>query len=129
MDNFTTRWRQARTHLHVLPQTGRLLWDSAKGWTVAWAVALAVSGVLPIVVMRLMKTLIDNLARLSRQPFSTQAVKPVLIGAALISAISLISELLQGALEWLRAMLAELLEDRMSSLVQRKTSEVDLAFY
>lgn len=129
MDNFTTRWRQAGTHLYVLPQTGRLLWDSAKGWTVAWAAALAVSGTLPIVVMRLMKTLIDNLARLSRQPFSAQAAKPVLIVAALIAAFSLISELLQGALEWLRAMLAELLEDRMSSLVQRKTSEVDLAFY
>jgi hypothetical protein len=66
MNNFNTKWRQAGKHIHVLPQTGRLLWDSAKGWTIAWVAALAVSGVLPIVVMRLMNTLIDNLASLSR---------------------------------------------------------------
>jgi ATP-binding cassette subfamily B protein len=53
----------------------------------------------------------------------------VLIIAGTIGALSLISELLQGALEWLRTMQAELLEERMSFLVQQKTSEVDLAFY
>ena len=123
------KWRQARTHLHVLPKTAHLLWDSAKGWTVAWAVALIVAGTLPILVIRLSKSLIDGLAHLSRTPFSGQTAKPVLILAALIVLFSLISELLQGGVEWLQAMQAELLEDRMSSLVQKKTSEVDLAFY
>ena len=123
------KWRQARAQLHVLPQTGGLLWDSAKGWTIAWALALIVSGALPIAVIRLTKSLIDALAGLSRRPFSAQAAEPILIVAALIGALSLVSELLQGALEWLKAMQAELLEERMSSLVQKKTSEVDLAFY
>lgn len=129
MDGLRSKWRQARTHFNVLPRAIRLLWGSAKGWTLAWAAALIASGALPIAIIRLTKYLIDVLAALSRKPFSTQAVEPVLIVAALIAALSLVSELLQGAIEWMRAMQAELLEDAMSSLVQTKTSEVDLAFY
>jgi ATP-binding cassette subfamily B protein len=129
MSNWQSKWRQAGNHLYVLPQIGRLLWDSSKGWTVAWAIASAVSGAIPILVIRLSKSLIDGLVLLSRLPFSAQAAEPVLVIAALIGGASLISELLQGGLEWLRAMQAELLGDRMSSLAQQKASEADLAFY
>jgi ATP-binding cassette subfamily B protein len=129
MNSLKSKWRQAGNHLDVLPQTARLLWDCSKGWTVAWAVGLAVSGAIPILVIRLSKNLIDGLALLSRQQFSAKAAEPVVLIAALIGAASLIVELLQGGLEWLRAMQAELLDERMSSLAQQKASEVDLAFY
>jgi ATP-binding cassette subfamily B protein len=129
MSSLKNKWRQAGSHLDLLPRIGRLLWDSSKGWTVAWAAALVVSGAIPILVIRLSKSLIDGLVLLSRQPFSAAAAEPVRIMAALIGAASLAGELLQGGLEWLRAMQAELMEERMSSLAQQKASEVDLEFY
>ncbi len=129
MSNLRSKWRQALTHLYVLPQTGHLLWDSAKSWTLVWTISLIVSGALPIIVIRLSKGLIDGLASLGRTPFSMTSARPVILIAALIVAVSLASELIQGVVEWLRTMQSELLEDKMSSLVQRKTSEVDLAFY
>src|SRR5271155_3278623 len=100
MSNLKHKCRQAGSHLYVLPRTARLLWDSSKGWTVIWAAASVVSGIIPILVIRLSKSLIDGLVLWSQPPFSTTAAEPVLVIAALIGAASLAGELLQGGLEW-----------------------------
>ena len=129
MDRLIHKWEQTRARLDVLPKIGRLLWRTSGKWTVLWAIALVLSGLLPIVVIWLTKLMIDGLAALSRGGFAWQTARPVLITGALIAAASLFIELLQGAMEWLRAMQSELLQDRISALVQEKATEVDLAFY
>lgn len=129
MDQLKSQWEQARRHLDVLPKIGRLLWDSSGKWTILWAGALLFSGLLPIAVIWLTKLMIDQLAALSHGGFVWGSVRPVLITGGLIAAAALAIELLQGALEWLRAMQSELLQDRIAALVQQKATEVDLAFY
>ncbi len=129
MHSLTAKWTQARRHLDVLPKIGRLLWESSGKWTILWAAALVFSGLLPIVVIWLTKRMIDQLAMLSRQGFVWQSVEPVLVTGALIAGATLFTELLQGVIEWLKAMQSELLQDRIAGLVQEKATEVDLAFY
>jgi ATP-binding cassette, subfamily B, bacterial len=129
MNSLRTKWRQVRTQLHILPKIARLLWQSAKGWTIVWGVALLIAGILPVLVLRLTKAMIDDLSVLVRSPLSWQSARPVLLIGALIGAATLLTELLQGIVEWLQAMQCELLQDRISSLVQSKAAEVDLAFY
>src|SRR5579871_3819250 len=129
MNSLLRKCEQARAQLDVLPKIGRLLWRAAGKWTVLWAAALALSGLLPIAVIWLTKRMIDQLAALSHGGFAWQAAQPALLTGALIVAAILIMELLQGGLEWLRAMQSELLQDRIAALVQEKATEVDLAFY
>ncbi len=129
MKSLRNKWRQARTQFHVLPKIARLLWESARGWTIVWGIALLIAGVLPVLVLRLTKAMIDGLSVLVKSPLTWQSAKPVLIVATLIGAATLLTELLQGVVEWLQAMQCELLQDRISSLVQGKAAEVDLAFY
>src|SRR5579872_4410406 len=129
MDSLRQRWEQVRTNLDVLPKIGRLLWEASGKWTILWASALMASGFLPILVIWLTKRMIDQLAQFTRGGLGWRGVEPILITGALIAAASVFTELLQGVLEWLRAMQAELLQDRISYLVQEKATEVDLAFY
>jgi len=129
MHSLKAKWAQARRHLDVLPKIGRLLWQSAGKWSIVWAAALVISGLLPIMVIWLTKRMIDQLALLSRQGFVWHSVESVLITGALISFAALLTEFLQGVIEWLKAMQSELLQDRIAFLVQQKATEVDLAFY
>jgi ATP-binding cassette subfamily B protein len=129
MNQLKHRWDQVRTQFNVLPKIGRLLWESSGRWTILWAATLVFSGFLPILVIWLTKSMIDQLAQLSRGGFAWRTVQPVLITGAIIAAATIFTELLQGVLEWLRAIQSELLQDRISYLVQEKATEVDLAFY
>ena len=73
MNSLRIKWRQVRTELHILPKIARLLWQSAKGWTIVWGVALLTAGVLPVLVLRLTKAMIDDLSVLVRSPLSWQS--------------------------------------------------------
>jgi ATP-binding cassette subfamily B protein len=42
------RLRQALAQLPCLPQTLRLVWTAARGWTVAWGALLLLPGLLPV---------------------------------------------------------------------------------
>jgi ATP-binding cassette subfamily B protein len=121
--------RTVRAQLSVLPAIARLLWESAGYWTVVWAVVLLVSGALPIVIIQLTKRMIDSLAPLGNAGVAWENARPAVVTAALLGAATLMIELLAGALEWLKAKQADLLQDRISHLVQQKATEVDLAFY
>ena len=115
--------------MRVLPAIARLLWESAGYWIVVWAAVLLASGALPIVIIRLTKRMIDSLIGLGHSGVTWQSATPVLITAALIGGATLLLELFQGILEWLRSMQSDMLQDGISSLVQEKAAEVDLAFY
>lgn len=123
------QWRRVDNLLRTLPEASQLLWQSAGRWTLAWAVVLVLLGALPIAFMRLIKSVVDGFAAATRSAYSWESLRPALIAAALLGIGILLTELLQGALEWLRAMLSERMQDRISSLVQQKATEVDLAFY
>jgi ATP-binding cassette subfamily B protein len=129
MPRLNEKCKQVLNHLDVLPKIGSLLWESSGRWTILWTGALTVSGLLPILVIWLIKRIIDQLASLSKMGLGWNHLGPILLTGSLIATASIFTELLQGALEWLRAIQSELLQDRISRLIQEKAAEVDLAFY
>lgn len=106
-----------------------LIWRAARGWMVAWAALLVVQGLMPVALVYLTKPLVDGLqATVGRGP-SWESVQPVLIVAAGIGAILMLTELLKVCLQWIGTAQSELVQDHITDLVHAKSASVDLAFY
>jgi len=118
-----------RAQVSSFPRVWRLIWDAARGWTAAWASVLILLGLAPLATVTLTKHLVDSLVAASRGGVSWDSARPALIAGALIAAVAIVSELLQGLLEWIRTAQSELIQDHISSLVHQQSVRVDLAFY
>jgi ATP-binding cassette subfamily B protein len=105
------------------------VWAAARKWTVAWVMLLAVQGVLPVATVWLTKQLVDGIAAAARGGADWDKAGPILASGALMAGVLLVSELLGGAIGWIRGVQAELLKDHISSLIHDKSIEADLAFY
>lgn len=137
MHRSTRKSRQtvvAKLHSYVaplvyLPQTWRLLWTAAGRWTVVWGILLIVQGLLPVATVYLTKLLVDSLVAAIKLGVTSESVRLILVPAALMAGVLLLTELLQGVLNWTRAVQSELIQDHISALVHEKSTAVDLAFY
>jgi ATP-binding cassette subfamily B protein len=120
---------QVRSQTASLVSAGRLVWDSTGRWTLVWLAILTILGILPLATVGLTKALVDSLMKQLKGGINTHNLKLILVFAALMAGAALLNELLQSALEWVRTCQAELVRDRISDLVHRKSMEVDLDFY
>ncbi len=118
MTEVSERIRRTIPHL---PKALGLVWDGARGWTVAWGILLIVQGLLPAATVYLTRELVNALVARDIRLSVTLAVA--------MAAILLLGELLRGAIGWIRAVQSELVQDHINSLIHRKSVEVDLAFY
>lgn len=89
---------------------------------------LIVQGVLPVTIIYLTKMLVDLLAP-GTASVSLERLPSAISFAAAIGALLLVSEFLQGALEWIRTSQAELVQDHIKRLVHQQATAVDLALY
>jgi ATP-binding cassette subfamily B protein len=112
-----------------LPRGLALIWRAAPRWTAAWAALLAVQGLLPLATVCLTRTLVDGLVAAGRANGSWPVIRPALTAAALLAAVTLLSEALRAAAGLIRAYQTELVQDHITGLVHRKSVEADLAFY
>jgi ATP-binding cassette, subfamily B, bacterial len=129
-DAFRTRFDALSAQLRYLPRTGRLIWEATRGWSVAWVSILVLLGLSPLATVTLTKRLVDSIVAATRTGGATwTTLRPALLFALLLALITVLSELLQGALEWVRTAQSELIQDHISRLVHTKSVEVDLAFY
>ena len=71
----------------------------------------------------------DSLAAAIGGGVSWANFQPVLLYAALMGAVLLLTEIVQVTAEYVRTAQSELIQDRISALVQDKSVELDLAFY
>jgi ATP-binding cassette subfamily B protein len=120
---------EARAHLALLARTWKLVWSAGQNWTLGWIILLVTMGVLPMATIYGTKGLVDHLVTATRANGSWATTKPVLYWALFLVGISLLSEVIQSGIEWVRTHQSELLRDHISSLIHRKSTEVDLAFY
>jgi ATP-binding cassette subfamily B protein len=117
------------TRLSYLPRALRLVWKAAKNWTLAWFILLVIQGLLPAATVYLTRLLVDSLVAAMGIGGSWESVQQVLVPATLMAVVMLLTELLQGASEWISSAQSELIQDYISALVHGKSTTVDLAFY
>ena len=112
-----------------LPRIFGLVWATSRLYTSTWAVLLVIQGLLPAAVVFLSRLLVDALVDAIGAGTSWDSVRPVLLLAGLMGGILLLTELLHGAINWVRTAQSELLKDSISALIHEKSVAVDLAFY
>jgi ATP-binding cassette subfamily B protein len=94
-----------------------------------WGILLIVQGVLPVATVQLTRVLVDELAAAIGSGATWTTFEPVVMVAALMVGILLLTEVLQLSSEWIRATQSELIQDHIARLVHDKCVSVDMGFY
>src|SRR4051812_43118434 len=121
--------RVAAAQATSLPRAWRLVLHATGARVFAWLAMLCVQGLVPAAVVVLSRPLVDRLAAAMGAGADWQRAGPAFEVALLIGGALVAGEALRSAAEWLRTELAARVEDRVAELIQRKSIEVDLAFY
>ncbi|HET6972769.1 MAG TPA: ABC transporter ATP-binding protein [Pyrinomonadaceae bacterium] len=116
---------KALAQLPYLPRALKLVWEVARPWTTAWIALLIVQGLLPAATVYLTKLVVDGVVAALRNGNS----RPVLLPLLLLGGVLLLMEVVRNAINWVRTVQAELLQDHITSLIHEKSVAVDLAFY
>lgn len=112
-----------------LPQTFRLIWAASRGWTIAWVGLLVIQGGLPAATVYLTRLLVDSLVAAVGVGISWNNIQMILLPAGLMAGVLILSELLQGASEWIRIAQAELVKDHISGLIHQQSMDIDFSCY
>ena len=130
MLRYKAKLRFAVAQLAGLPRALALVWQASAGWTCFWAALLMLQGLVPLATVCLTRPAVDGFMRVLRsgaagpRDLSPVAWPLAIIGLALVS-----GEVFRALAGSIRTALGERVQDRVMSLVHRKSAEVDLAFY
>ncbi len=116
------RWKLFTRALH-------LIWKATGRWTLVWAGLLLLQGLLPALIVYLSKVLVDQLALVLGAADTATALWTMATPLAWLGGAMLLAQLLQGAVSWVRAAQAELLQDHIKARVHEQAARVDLEFY
>jgi len=122
----SSKLQKALAQLPNLPRALDLVWSVARPWTIAWIPLLVVQGLLPVGLVYLTKLVVDGI---TRGHGSWSAMLHVLQVVLLLGATLLLMEVVRNAINWVRTVQAELLQDHITALIHEKSVTVDLAFY
>src|SRR5258708_36346197 len=98
----TAKLRKALAQLPYLLRALGLVWQVARGWTIAWFVLLAIQGLLPAATVYLTKLVVDGVVGALKKGGSWPDVRRVLILVAALAGVMLLMEVARGAIGWIR---------------------------
>lgn len=125
----SAKLRKALAQLPYLLRALGLVWQVARGWTIAWFVLLAIQGLLPAATVYLTKLVVDGVVGALKNGGSWPDVRAVLLLLVALAGVMLLMEVARGAIGWTRMVQAELLQDHITGLIHEKSAAADLAFY
>src|SRR3954453_13160729 len=114
-----SKFRKALAQLPNLPRALKLVWAVARPWTTVWIVLLIVKGLLPAAIVYLTKLVVDGVVISLRQERSFPVIPLLLLGG-----VVLLMEIVRNAINWVRTVQAELLQDHITSLIHEKSVSV-----
>ena len=123
------RLRRLAEELRHLPRTFGLVREACGRLTIVWGVMLVAQGLLPVATVYLTRSIVNRMMVASFLRGEWHAIRTVLVRAAWMGAVVLAGQLLRGWASWVRTAQSELIRDHLSGLIQKKSLEVDLAFY
>jgi ATP-binding cassette subfamily B protein len=106
-----------------------LVWESARGWTVAGAVLMSLQGLLPLLALWLTKLTVDAVAAGIASRGGQGAFARVLLLISLTGLVALIGAALRSATEVVREQQGQRVTDHVMGLIHRQSAAVDLAYY
>ncbi len=109
----------------------RLVWQATGSWMVAWLVLLLVQGVLPVGIVYMTRQVVDSLVGVVKNSTAGSGIKTygfvfpvVVLGALLIG-----EQILRSAVQWVRTVQSERIQDYMTGLIHDQALAADLSFY
>ncbi|MFN8441334.1 MAG: ABC transporter ATP-binding protein [Caldilineaceae bacterium] len=117
------------SQLPHLVRTLKMVWQIARGWTVAWVVLLILQGLLPVATVYLTRTLVDSLVVALQKEAVWSSFQPLLPLVIFMALAMLLTELSGSAASYVRTVQAELVRDHISDLIHAQSVAVDLAYY
>lgn len=106
-----------------------LVWESARGWTVAGAALVLVQGLLPLLALYLTKLTVDAVAAGIRSPGKEGALARVLLFIGLTGLVALATAALRAVSEIVREQQGQRVTDHVMDVIHRQSAAVDLAYY
>jgi ATP-binding cassette subfamily B protein len=125
----SSKVRKALAQLPYLPRALKLVWAVARPWTIIWVLLLIIQGLLPAAIVFLTKLFVDALVRALKIGGSWPEMQEAMLLVLLVGGVLLLMEVVRNAINWVRTVQAELLQDHITSLIHEKSVSVDLAFY
>jgi ATP-binding cassette subfamily B protein len=123
------RLNKLAEELRHLPRTFALVRKASGHLTTLWGLLLVAQGLLPVATVYLTRAIVNSLVSAIRSGGQWNALRPVIVLAAWIGAVVLATQLLRGLTTWVRTAQSEMVRDYLAGLIQKKSLEVDLAFY
>ena len=121
--------KQARLQLPYLPRVLRLIWEAAPALAACWLAVLLVQGLLPALIVLLVRPLVDVLTAAIAAGGAWEAVRPVVGLALAMAALLLLTDLLREGGNWLHTAQSEKVGEEITRLIHARSATVDLAFY
>lgn len=107
----------------------RLVWQAARGWTIAWGFLLFLQGVIPAGQIYLTRVTVNHLSGALAGQTPADAVARAWPPIALIALLWLAGQIAASLVTWVRTAQAELVQDRIHSLIHSQALALDVAFY
>jgi ATP-binding cassette, subfamily B, bacterial len=123
------RLNKLGVQLRYLPRTLAIVWEVSGSLTLLWGVLLVAQGVLPVATVYLTRAIVNSLVAAVRSGGEWSTIRPTLILSAWMGAVMLATQLLRSLTIWVRTAQSERVRDHIAGLIQKKSLEVDLAFY
>ena len=125
----SSRFPRFIAQLRHLPRAYALVWSVSRGLTLLWLALLVLQGLLPTAVVFLTRAVVNHLVAAIKAGGTWEYVRPTLIVAVAMGLVLLTKEALSGITNWVRTAQSLKVRDHIAGLIQRKSVEVDLAFY
>jgi len=106
-----------------------LVWNAARGWTLAWGVLLLLQGLMPAALVYLTRLTVNRISTAFSSQSGLTAFGDVWLPALLIGLLGVLGQLLSSLTAWVRTAQAELVQDNIHSQIHQKALELDVAFY
>jgi ATP-binding cassette subfamily B protein len=115
--------------LPYLPRALALVWQATRWWTVAWAVILVIRGLLPVATIYLTRDLVNSLVGVLNESGGWAALRPVLVLAALLGGVLLLTTVLGQLANLVNTAQSELVQDHITNLLHQQALALDMAFH
>ena len=131
MNAILSKMALLRSQAPYIPKTVKLVWQATGMWMAAWLALLLVQGVLPVAIVYMTRQAVDSLVGVVRNSGAIGGIKAYdhLFPLAVLAALLVGEQVLRTAVQWVRTVQGERIQDYMTGLIHDKALAADLGFY
>ncbi|WP_304893208.1 ABC transporter ATP-binding protein [Candidatus Deferrimicrobium sp.] len=131
MNAILSKMALLRSQAPYIPKTVKLVWQATGMWMAAWLALLLVQGILPVAIVYMTRQVVDSLVGVVKNSGAIGGIKTWdhLFPLAVLGALLVGEQVLRTAVQWVRTVQGERIQDYMTGLIHDKALAADLGFY